>query len=72
MNKPCCVFGVAACLKGQPRQRKHRVTSTTSLGSKKQGITTGRLLAGISKARKEWQETVSSNGNRINDSVNTY
>lgn len=43
--------GVAAYSKGQSGQSKHKTTSITSLGIQKQGITTGRLLTGISKAR---------------------
>lgn len=44
--------GAAAYSKGQRGQSKHRTTSIISLGIKKQGITTDRLLAGFSKARE--------------------
>lgn len=50
--------GVAAYSKGQNGQSKHRTIPITTLGIKKQGITTGRLLAGISKGREGRQEAV--------------
>lgn len=43
-------------LEGPAWQSKHRTTPITSIGIKKQGITTGRLLAGISKAMEGWQD----------------